>query len=313
MTTVELSAGPGDVLTVRLDDHEERLRRMEATLRALARLPHAADAQFGTNTDTKLLAPLATPKVVPWPAARPAASPPPDPDAARFVTLGRALAGTAHDLNNLLAVIQGYAELLLEGLAGDPRRDEVVSIHAAAELAGGVVRHLLGVARPTAGSPPRTEVGPHLVRLERLLRAVTAGGAGVRLRVDHAGGAAAAGLAAAELTQIVLNLAVNARDAMPDGGDLVVRTVVWQGDAGTPGWPAGLPAGDWVEVGVRDTGHGLDPAVRDRLTDPHASTKPAGGLGLMTVGDILGRCGGLLRMDAASGGGTDVRVFLPRA
>ncbi len=299
MTATDTAADPTTTLT----DHEERLRRVEATLRALARLP-AGDPDRKV-TETKLLAPLATPKVLPWPAARtPAADPPPaDPTAERFVTLGRALAGTAHDLNNLLAVVQGYAELLIEELAGDPRRESAVGIQAAAELAGGVVKQLLSVARPTAGTPPRTDVGLHLGRLERLLKAVVTGGAGVRLAVDHGCGAAFAGVVPAELTQIVLNLAVNARDAMPDGGDLLIRTGTLQGGPAGDGWPAGLAAGGWVEVSVTDTGHGIDPAALGR---------PAGGLGLMTVGDILARCGGHLLLESPAGAGTRARVFLPR-
>jgi signal transduction histidine kinase len=300
MTTTE----PTDVLA----DHEDRLRRVEATLRALARLPTASDRPL---TDTRLLHPGATPGAVPWPSARTVpADPPPeaDPTAERFVTLGRALAGTAHDLNNLLAVVQGYAELLMEELAGDPRRESAVGIQAAAELAGGVVRHLLGVARPSAGTPPRVDVGLHLGRLERLLKAVLmGGGGGVRLELDNRCGAAFAGIAPAELTQIVLNLAVNARDAMPDGGGLQVWAVPVAGGPGLDGWPVGLTAGSWIEVSVTDSGHGIDPAVRERIG------RPGEGLGLMTVGDILARCGGHLLLESPAQGGTRVRVFLPRA
>lgn len=309
MTTAE----PVTDLAATLTDHEERLRRVEATLRALARMP--AEEPGRPLTDTRLLAPLATPAVLPWPAARRVAAPPPEPDssAERFVTLGRALAGTAHDLNNLLAVIQGYAELLTEELVGDSRRESAVGIQAAAELAGGVVKQLLSVARPTAGTPPRTDVGLHLTRLERLLKAITTGGAGVRLQMEHGCGAAFAGVVPADLTQVVLNLAVNARDAMPDGGELVVRTATLAGGPGvTADWPAGLSSGGWVEVSVSDTGHGIDPAMQDRLTNPTASDRPTAGLGLMTVGDILARCGGHLLLDSTPGAGTRVRVFLPR-
>ncbi len=295
MTTAELDANWAASHT----DHEERLRRVEAVL-------------WGPDKPAEVPPSSAeTPRDFGWPAARPAASPPPDidPTAERFVTLGRALAGTAHDLNNLLAVIQGYAELLMEELPDDPRREAAVGIRAAAELAGGVVRHLLSVARPTAGTPPRTDVGLHLGRLERLLKAVLTGGAGARLAVEHGCGAAFAGVAPPELTQILLNLTVNARDAMPDGGEVLVRTAVV---AGGPGGPAGLPLGSWVEVAVADTGIGLDPVMHGRLSDPASRATPSGGLGLMTVGDILARCGGHLLLDSTPGAGTRVRVFLPR-
>jgi two-component system cell cycle sensor histidine kinase/response regulator CckA len=272
-----------------LSDHEERLRRVEAALRALAR-PDA---------------PPATPRVAP----RPVPVPPADPT--RFTTLGRALAGTAHDLNNLLAVVHGYAELLAGELAGDPRQEAATVLRSAAELAGGVVRHLLAVARPDPAAPARTPVGEHLAGLERLLRAVVAGGPGrVTLAVEHGCGGAAARLAPAELTQIVLNLAVNAREAMPGGGELVVRTAAVEAGPDAAGGP---PASDWVAVGVSDTGRGLPAAVRERLADPAGLARAdAGGLGLMTVADILARRGGHLRAAPAGGPGTSVWVYLPR-
>lgn len=306
-------------LSAQVDGLEEKVRRLEATLRALARLPPDGPESSQALVKTRPTAADPTPTALPWPArasaagppeARPAdppnPSPPSDPAADRFAVLGRVLTGVAHDVNNLLAVIQGYAEVLLEELpTGSPHREAAVTIAAAADTAAGVVGHVLTVARPEPGSPPRADVNLLLARLHRLVRAVC--GADVRVDVGTGAGVGLADIHPAELTQVVLNLVVNARDAMPGGGSLAVRT------AG--GWhnPPGADGGEYVVLAVTDSGHGMDAATQARMFDPFFTTRGRTGVGLATVREAVGRAGGAVAVDSTPGAGTTVRVYLRKA
>ncbi len=238
-----------------------------------------------------------------------------DPTAGRFVALGRALAGVVHDFNNLLSVIQGHAELLAEKAEpGSPQREAADTIAATTDLAAGVTRHLLAVAKPEPGTPPRTDINLLLGRLDRVLRAVL--GARITLAVTPAPGLGLAAVHPAELTQVLLNLATNARDAMPDGGTFTVRTAAQFAGAGRPGWPADGPAGEFVVLTVGDTGAGMDEATRARVFDPFFTTKPTGvgtGIGLTTVRDVVARAGGHIELESEPGWGTQVRVYFRKA
>ncbi len=234
------------------------------------------------------------------------------PPARGFAALGRALAGVAHDFNNLLAVIRGHADLLAERAApGSADRDAAETIAATAELAADATRHLLAVARPQPDAPPRTDVTALVARLARVLQAVV--GARVALAVTTADGPGEAAIHPADLTQVLLNLAANARDAMPDGGTLTLRTAVQTAGPDRPGWPADVPGGEFVVLTVRDTGAGMDAETRVRAFDPFFTTKPDGtGLGLAAVREVVARAGGHVEVESEPGWGTQVRVYLRR-
>ena len=237
----------------------------------------------------------------------------PDPVTERFAALGRTVAGVAHDFNNLLAVVQGHAEMLAEQFApGSPQRESAEAIVATADTAAGVSRRLLGVARPDPDDPVRTDVNLLVARLDRLVRSVV--GAKVTTAVTLAPGLRPVAVHPSDLTQVVLNLVTNARDAMPDGGTLTVRTASQPGGPDRPGWPAEVPAGEFVVLTVADTGVGMDEATRLRVFDPLFTTKGQGtGVGLMAVREIVTRAGGHIEIESEPGWGTQARVYLPRA
>jgi PAS domain S-box-containing protein len=252
-------------------------------------------------------------------AFRPAADAPPiavvspDPATERFAALGRTVAGVAHDFNNLIAVVQGHAEILAEQFdPGSPQRESAEAIVATADTAAGVSRRLLGVARPDPDDPIRTDVNLLLTRLERLVRSVVGGK--VTTSLTLATDLRPVAVHPADLTQVVLNLVTNARDAMPDGGTLTLRTACQPGGPDRRGWPADVPAGEFVVLTVADTGIGMDEATRPRVFDPLFTTKGEGtGLGLMAVREIVTRAGGHVEFDSEPGWGTQARVYLPRA
>jgi len=216
-----------------------------------------------------------------------------------LIALGRAAAGVVHDFHNLLSVIQAHAEILRESIPFDvPIRDSAEAIIGAAELAAGVTRNLLDSVRPGESSPSRVDVNLHLGRLDRVLRSIV--GARVKVHLSPGSSVGTAALEPAALTQIALNLAVNARDAMPDGGTLHVRTAA-HGDS-------------QVVLTVADTGQGMDEATRVRIFDPFFSTRSAGtGLGLTIVREAVAKAGGRVEVESSPDWGTQVRVFLPRA
>ena len=284
-------------LVYRVAQQNERIDRLEATLRALARLSDGPPTPEAL-TDTRPLASAPTPPAVPWPVRRPSedGEVPATPDAHGFLTLGRAVAGVAHDLNNLLAAVRGFADLLADQTPpGDPRRPLVDDLAGVSDLASGVARQLLCLVRP-AGGPPQADVNEVVGRVERVVRAL--GGARVRLAVEAAADLPAARVPPAELAQVVLNLCLNGCEAMPDGGTLTVRT--------------GAASGAFVVLTVGDTGDGMGDATRARALDPGFTTKADGrGLGLMAVRDIVARAGGHVEFEAAPGRGTLARVYFP--
>ncbi|MCO5170541.1 MAG: ATP-binding protein [Planctomycetes bacterium] len=232
-------------------------------------------------------------------------------DAAKMEAVGRLAGGVAHDFNNLLTAILGYTSLLLlETRPEDPRREHVEEVQRACERAADLTRQLLAFAR-------RQPLEPKVVVLDDLVRGATLliqRLVGERIRVEARLAAPAARLLAdpGQLELAIVNLAVNARDAMPAGGALTIETR--RVDAGDlpPGlaWPLG-----GVALSVADTGAGMDEATRRRAFEPFFTTKPPGqgtGLGLSTVHGIVDRCGGRVDVESAPGRGTRFTVLLPR-
>ena len=218
--------------------------------------------------------------------------------AQRLESVGQLAGGVAHDFNNLLSVILTCVDFAQQELdAGHPVHDDVAEIGRAAERAAALTRQLLMFSRREVVKPEVLDLGELAGGLESLLARSL--GERVALTIDCEPQLPAVLADRSRIEQVLVNLAVNARDAMPDGGPL---TIVVRGGA------------DGVEVAVRDVGTGMSPEVADRAFEPFFTTKPQGegtGLGLATVHGIITDSGGQIEIDSRPGTGTEVRFRLP--
>jgi len=225
-----------------------------------------------------------------------------------FEAVGRAAAGLAHDLNNLMTLVAGYGELVRPHLpAGSPAVALTADLGQVAARAVRIARRLVGLGRPTPAAA--LDLNAALNDLAQEVRRLIGPEIDLDVRLDSLGGRVQ--IDPGQLEQVVLNLAANARDAMPTGGTLTIQT-----SAATPGGrdPSGGP-GQFARLTVADTGVGMDAPTRARLFEPFFTTKPPGrgtGLGLVTVRQIAGRAGGRVSVDSEPGRGTAVHVDLPR-
>jgi PAS domain S-box-containing protein len=218
-------------------------------------------------------------------------------------TIGQLAGGIAHDFNNLLAVILNYADFALDAVTDGTAREEISEIKRAAERAADLTNQLLLFSRYDSVTTEIVQVNDLLGDLERLMRRTL--GEHIRLRVDASAVAPAIRANRSRLEQVLMNLAINARDAMPDGGDLVISTRLVQ-ERGSP----------WLRVVVRDTGEGMPEEVRHHIFEPFFTTKPKGsgtGLGLATVYGIVSSCGGHIEVTSEPGEGTLFTIHLPAA
>jgi signal transduction histidine kinase len=230
----------------------------------------------------------------------------------RLLALGRMTGSVVHDSNNLLLVIGSHVELARRLIGAEhPAAERLATVLQAVERAGALNRQLLALGR---GAPaPRLLANPDavLAELEPMLRGLLGDSIRLELRTG-----AATGLVRADpgqLEQVLLNLVLNARDAMPDGGRLAVETQDVRVEAG--GEP-GLPPGRYVVLAVSDDGVGIDAAARERIFEPFFTTKAAGdgsGLGLASVRRVAEQGGGQILVHSEPGLGATFRVFLPRA
>jgi two-component system cell cycle sensor histidine kinase/response regulator CckA len=233
--------------------------------------------------------------------------------AERMEAVGRLAGGVAHDFNNLLTIINAAAETIGYSTAdGDPRRDDVRHIREAVCDAANLTRQLLSFSRHDAGKPSVVPFEDAIARGEALLRRVI--GEDILLQSTRAESDAVVLLDPGHLDQVLLNLAVNARDAMPEGGTLTIATdVVELSDASTdPEWPHG--AGAFARLRVIDTGTGMSEQTLARIFEPFFSTKLPGvgtGLGLATVYGIVKKARGRIRVESAVGMGTTFEVCFP--
>ena len=237
----------------------------------------------------------------------------------KMEAVGTLAGGIAHDFNNILTAILGFGRLAEEQLAernGAPLADEelnrvrndVLEMMKAAEHATILTNQLLSFSRRQMVKPEALDAAEAVRSVGALLRGIL--GERVELVIETTPDLPLVFIDKSQLTQVLLNLALNARDAMPDGGTLTIAT------AGLPAMAEDddLPAGHYVEISVRDTGIGMSSELKVRAFEPFFTTKGLGkgtGLGLSTVYGIVSRAHGRVQLDTAEGSGTSVRVFLP--
>ena len=229
--------------------------------------------------------------------------------------LGRLAGGVAHDFNNMLTAIAGYSDLLLEGLPADsPLRNEAEQIRRAAEQAATLPRQLLAFSRKQVLEPTEVDLNQVVDETTDLLKRVI--GETVRLSTFPRARPATAILDRGQMEQVLVNLAVNARDAMDGGsGSITIGTRNVKVSEELAREHETSP-GPYVVLSVADTGPGIDPQTRAQIFEPFFTTKPAGegsGLGLATVYGIVRQSGGFVTVDSEPGHGATFEVFLPAA
>ena len=235
--------------------------------------------------------------------------------AQKMEAVGRLAGGIAHDFNNILTVINGYSEILCGRLgADDPNRELVAEIQKSGERAANLTRQLLAFSRKQVLLPQVVQLNTILGELAKLLRRLI--GEDVELALQPEPALGVARVDPGQFEQAVINLAVNARDAMPDGGRIVIATRnVELAAADVVGHPDVRP-GPYVLVTVTDTGHGMDEGTKHRIFEPFFTTKEPGkgtGLGLAMVYGFVKQSDGHIEVASEVGRGTTFRVFLPRA
>ncbi len=231
----------------------------------------------------------------------------------KMEAIGQLAGGIAHDFNNLLTVITGRTYLLLAGLPADhPHRKSVTTIDATAQRAAVLTRQLLAFSRKQVLAPTVLSLNEVVTGLEDILRRLI--GEPIELTLDLEEDLGASKLDRGQVEQVLVNLVVNARDAMPEGGRIVVQTANVDLDRAFVGQDGGGRPGPYTMVAVTDTGTGMDEATRARIFEPFFTTKEVGkgtGLGLATVLGIVQQSGGLIRVESQVGVGTTFRIYFP--
>jgi PAS domain S-box-containing protein len=233
--------------------------------------------------------------------------------AQKMEAVGRLAGGVAHDFNNLLTVIQGYGELLAASLEGDPeKRESVAEIVKAAERASALTRQLLAFSRQQVLETRVLDVGVVVGDIEKMLKRLI--GEDVEIVVVKPLTLGRVKADPGQIEQVLFNLAVNSRDAMPGGGRLTIELA--DADLGAPlaAAPDAIPAGRYVVLSVTDTGSGMDTETVGHIFEPFFTTKEKGkgtGLGLATVYGIVRQTGGCVAVETAPGAGATFRIYLP--
>lgn len=235
--------------------------------------------------------------------------------AQKMEAVGRLAGGVAHDFNNLLTVINGYSEILLPDCPPDSmQRSAIAAIRDAGERATGLTSQLLAFSRKTLVEPRLIDLNDLISRAEKLLRRLI--GEDIVLTSALTPNLGFIKADPSQIDQVVLNLAVNARDAMATGGRLTFETHAVIIPSSRPGTPAFMPPGHYVELRVIDTGCGMTEEVCSKIFEPFFTTKGAGlgtGLGLSVVHGIVQQAGGQIFVESTVGVGTTFRLLFPVA
>ena len=228
--------------------------------------------------------------------------------------VGQLAGGIAHDFNNVLSAIMMANDFLLNAhKPTDPSFQDIMQIKQNATRAATLVRQLLAFSRRQTLRPQVLDLGDALSDLTLLLRRLI--GEKVKLDLVHGRDLWPVKVDVSQFEQVIVNLAVNARDAMADGGKLTVKTSNVTTDEAAQLFYKGMPAADYVRIDVADTGTGIPAEIVDKIFEPFFSTKEVGkgtGLGLSTVYGIVKQTGGFVYVDSKAGEGTSFRIFLPR-
>jgi len=231
----------------------------------------------------------------------------------KMQAVGQLAGGVAHDFNNLLTAMIGFCDLLLLRFQpGDPSFADIMQIQQNANRAANLVRQLLAFSRQQALQPRVLNITDVLVDLSHLLRRLI--GENIELKVVHGRELGLAKVDQGQLEQVIINLAVNARDAMPNGGTLTISTTNVRLTRDQRRGHERMPAGDYVLIEVADTGVGIPAENMSRIFDPFFSTKELGsgtGLGLSTVYGIVRQTGGFVFVESRPGRGAVFEIYLP--
>ncbi len=235
--------------------------------------------------------------------------------AQKMEAVGRLAGGVAHDFNNLLTVITGYSDLLLAGRdLKENQRSALEEIRRSAERGGALTHQLLAFSRRQPLEPRTVRVNDLVIQLEKMLRRLI--GEDITLVTLPAASQDTVEADPGRLEQVVMNLVVNARDAMPNGGKLTIETGVVQLDESFSARQLGVKPGRYVTLSITDTGTGMDQETQSHLFEPFFTTKGPGrgtGLGLATAYGIIRQSGGAIGVMSETGKGTAVRIYLPLA
>ena len=232
----------------------------------------------------------------------------------KMEAVGMLAGGVAHDFNNLLTIITGYSQLILNSLAPtDPNHSSAEQIMKASERAATLTRQLLAFSRRQVLQPKVLELNRLIGGLTTMLRRLI--GEDIDLRLELRPDAGQVNADPGQIEQVLMNLVINARDAMPSGGTLTVETAKVELDENYQARHAPVKPGPYTMIAVSDTGIGMDEATLAHLFEPFFTTKGAGrgtGLGLSTVYGIVKRSGGSVQVYSVPKHGTSVKVYLPR-